>query len=81
MTKRKLVASMSESDQEFIKQYNSDVELLYKVVVEIMHDKPECLLSPVMRELVINQAKKVGEKYQKISYLPMYIDCMSVDLK
>lgn len=57
----------SESDREFVRKFEEEVRMLSDMVLEMVRDNKSCLLSPVMRQLLIERAVLVDKQLRTLS--------------
>lgn len=70
----------NEGDQEFVREWLTEVDKLADVVIESMETNTVSLLSPVIRKLVVDHARKVQEMKHRIGP-GLYVDNLGAPLK
>lgn len=56
---RQLMVDESEQDSAYVEKFAKELEMLTGIVHELLVDEPRMILSPVMRQLLIDKAKSV----------------------
>lgn len=56
----------SESDREYVREFENDVAMLCGMVQEMFIENKAMLLSPVLRDLIIEKAARTQVKLRKL---------------
>lgn len=78
--KRKYMVDTSDADRQFVLVFMEDVKMLAGIVREMVEEDSRLLLSPVMRQLLIDKAKDVQQRWSAISPYPLFVDNPGADL-
>lgn len=67
-------------DVEFLAEFEKQLEMLYGMVEEMFVENKACLLSPVMRQLLIDKARSVKARHEALRY-KLCVDNLNGPLK
>lgn len=70
-----------EEDRVWLKEHAHTIEMLAGMVIEAVNDNPQYLLSPVMRELLVEKAKLVLDQRRAFAGREYLIDNLGDPLK
>jgi hypothetical protein len=62
----KLTIDTCQSDRNFVKKFEEEVRTLAGLVIEAVEENPTYLLSPLMRKMLADHAKKTKESLDQL---------------
>ena len=68
MAHSKRICDTQKEDIEFLSKFEGDLEMLTGMVEEMFVQTPSVLLSPVMRQLIIDKARDVKKMHENLRY-------------
>ena len=74
MPDRHLHIDVHDSDRDWLKQHFEDVDQLIGLVKEMFGDRPTCLLSPVLRRMILDHANHVETQRRKLAGRELLMD-------
>lgn len=68
MTHNKQICDVQPEDVEFLKNFEDELRMLTGMIEEMFVTNSVCLLSPVMRDLMIEKGRKVESMHDRLRH-------------